>query len=79
MTPALTTVSREFTDTKTGQVWTLTYTRTRLGHTVDLEPPFGCVRGCRPMFTDDLRHARRMWKLLQRNLTRHYPGLVVNP
>lgn len=74
MSPTVTTAVREFLDPATGQTWTLTYTRTRIGHLVNCEPPFGFERGSRPTYTDDILHARRIWRLISSNLTRR--GLV---
>lgn len=69
MTPKTATAARSFLDPKTGQTWTLTYTRGSLGHTVRLEPPFG-ERCSAPTHTDDLDHARRIWRLIQSNVIR---------
>jgi len=74
MTPTTATVTREFLDPKTGQVWTLSYTRGTLGHTVRLDPPFG-VACTGAKHTDDVRHARRLWRLIAANIVRQN-GLV---
>ena len=76
MNPLPETAAREFIDLRTGDTWTLTYTRHRSGHAVGIVGPFGS-RSFGPVVTADVQAARNTWRAIAADLARR--GLRPRP